>query len=134
MNWKTIHFLSFLGLAMALATVTFLPGTIEPFIWPIVLVISAYILAKNVSQKLLLHGLVLGMYNCAFVTGIHLLFRDEYVNLNPKMGAFLEKPIIENHPGLSMLLTGVFIGIVSGLIIGILATIIRKNILNKQKK
>jgi hypothetical protein len=47
MNWNLIVQLSMFGLAMGLATVYFVPSSIEPALWLIIFVLSAYVIAQR---------------------------------------------------------------------------------------
>ena len=47
MNWKLIFQLSLFGLAMAIATVSLIPQNVEPIFWLVVVLLSAYLIAKK---------------------------------------------------------------------------------------
>lgn len=51
MNWKLIFQLSLFGLAMAFATVTWIPSNIEPIFWLAIFIICAYLIATKCSAK-----------------------------------------------------------------------------------
>jgi hypothetical protein len=55
-NWKLIFQLSLFGLAMAIATVYWIPQNVEPFFWLVIFIICAYLIAKRCSDKYFLHG------------------------------------------------------------------------------
>jgi len=53
-NWKLIVQLSMFGLAMGLATVFFVPSSIEPAVWLIIFVVCAYVLARRCHSRIFL--------------------------------------------------------------------------------
>jgi hypothetical protein len=79
MNWKLILQLSMFGLAMGLATVFFIPSTIEPAFWLAIFLVSAFLIAKQCASKRFLHGLLLGIANSVWITGAHVLLFDQYI-------------------------------------------------------
>jgi len=68
MDWKLVLSLSLFGLAMGIATVFFIPPTIEPVFWLIIFLVCAYIIAKQRPAKHFLHGLFVGLVNSVWVT------------------------------------------------------------------
>jgi len=51
MNKKLIFRLSIFGLAMAFATVYFIPSNIEPLCWLAIFILCAYLIAKNCTEN-----------------------------------------------------------------------------------
>lgn len=130
MNWKLILNLSLFGLAMALATVFFIPSKIEPFCWLIIFIICAYIIAKKCSSHYFWHGLMVSIVNSVWITAAHMLFFDTYIESHPEEAAMMAK-MPTASPKLMMALTGPVIGIISGLVLGLFAFIAAK-IVNKK--
>jgi hypothetical protein len=121
MNWKFIFILSLFGLAMAVATVFFIPSTIEPIFWLVIFVICAYLIARNCSGKFFLHGFLVSLVNCVWITASHIIFFSIYIANHPKEAAMISKMPSPGSPRLMMLITGPVVGIVSGLILGLFA-------------
>ncbi|MDQ6757324.1 MAG: hypothetical protein M3004_10355 [Bacteroidota bacterium] len=126
MNWNLIFKLSLFGLAMAFATVYFIPSNIEPFCWLIIFIICAYIIAKNCSSKYFLHGLLVSIVNSIWITAVHIILFDKYISGHPKEVEMMKKMPMPDSPKLMMLMTGPVVGIVSGLILGLFAFIASK--------
>lgn len=123
MNWKVIVELSLFGLAMGLGTVFLIPSRIEPLFWVVVFVISAYTIAGRCRGRYFLHGMLVGLANCVWVTGAHVLLFDRYIANHPEEAAMVASSPMADSPRMMMLLVGPVIGLVSGVLIGILATI-----------
>ena len=68
MNWKLVFQLSLFGLAMALATVFWIPSRLEPFFWLVIFLLSASLIATRAPSRPFLHGLLLGIANCVWIT------------------------------------------------------------------
>ncbi len=51
MNWKLILQLSLFGLAMAFATVFFIPSKVEPLVWLAIFIACAYVIATKAPGK-----------------------------------------------------------------------------------
>jgi len=123
MNWRLILGLSVFGLLMAFGTVYFISSKIEPYCWLIIFAISAYSIAKNAEEKYFLHGLLVSLANCVWITGIHMILSAEYIAHHTdeakqyvKMSAQTGLTITQ-----TMLIMGPIIGIMSGLVLGLLA-------------
>src|SRR5437773_5675009 len=121
MNWKLIFQLSLFGLAMGVATVFFIPSTIEPFCWLVILAISAYLIATRAADRYFLHGVALGLANSVWVTGAHVLLFAQYVARHPREAAMMSSMPLPTHPRVMMLLMGPVIGLASGIVIGLFA-------------
>lgn len=128
MNWKLIFGLSLFGLAMAFATVYWIPMSTERFMWPVIMLICAYLVAKNATGKYFLHGFLVCLVNCVWITGAHITLADtylaihadeaaQYVELNRKAGLNITQ---------AMLIMGPVIGIFSGLVLGLFSFIASK--------
>jgi hypothetical protein len=126
MNWKLILQLSLFGLAMAIATLVWIPTSIEPFFWLAIFVVCAYFIARNCDGKYFLNGFMLSLINCVFVTTAHVVFFNTYIAHHAEEVAMLSKMPIPDSPRLMMLLTGPVIGIGSGLVQGLFAFVASK--------
>lgn len=123
MNWKLIFLLSLFGLAMALGTVFFIPSNIEPLLWLPIFLICAYIISRQSPTKRFGHGLLLGLANSVWITFFHIVFFDKYLASHPREAAMMKSMPLPDSPRLMMALTGPVIGIISGVLIGLLAVL-----------
>lgn len=121
MDWKLILQLSMFGLAMALATVFVIPSNVEPIFWLVIFLICAYIIAKRRATGRLVHGVLLGLVNSVWVTSAHILFFDHYIAVHPQEAAMMKSMPLPDSPRLMMGITGPVVGLISGVIIGLLA-------------
>ena len=121
MNWKLIVQLSLFGLVMALATVFVVPSNAEPLLWLPIFVICAYLIAKRAPSKPFLHGLLLGVANSVWITGIHIVLFDQYLVHHPGEAAMMKSMPIPLSPRLMMACVGPVVGVVSGIVIGLFA-------------
>jgi len=126
MNYKLIFQLSLIGLAMAVATVFWIPSNIEPIYWLLIFSICAYFIALKSSGKYFLTGFLLSLFNCVWIVAVHILFLQTYLVNHPQEAVMMHKMPLPESPRLMMLLTGPVIGIVSGLIQGLFAFIASK--------
>ena len=126
MNWKLIFQLSLFGLAMGLATVFFISSAVEPFCWLVVFLISAYAIAGGAPNRPFLHGVAVGLANSAWVTASHALLVNQYLARHAREAAMMESMPLPTHPRLMMAITGPVIGLVSGIVIGLLALVVTK--------
>jgi hypothetical protein len=132
MKWKLIFLLSLFGLAMAFATVFWIPSMIEPAFWLVIFIICAYLIAKNCTDRYFLHGFLVSLGNCVWITGVHLIFYNTYILNHADMKQMNIFPFLENHHHWQMAFMGPLFGIVSGLVLGLFAFIasklVKKNI------
>jgi len=121
MNWKLIFQLSLFGLFMGIATVYFIPSNIEPFCWLAIFLFCAYVIARTCVSARFLHGLLLGLANCVWITAAHVLLFSQYLAHHAQESAMLANTPLPTHPRLVMALGGPVVGLISGVIIGLLA-------------
>jgi hypothetical protein len=131
MNWKLIFLLSLFGLAMAIATVFYVPSSAEPFFWLAIFIVCAFIIAKNCTEKYFLNGLFVSLLNAVWITSAHILFYDTYLTNHVREVANMERMQIHLGPKLLMLITGPVIGLISGLVLGLFAFIASKIVRQK---
>src|ERR1043165_3896376 len=96
LNWKLIIQLSAFGLAMAIGTVWWIPGKIEAIFWLGIFAYCAYVVAKQAPGNYFLHGFLISMVNCIWVTSAHVIFFNDYITTNPEVLSF--KPFWPEHP------------------------------------
>jgi len=126
MNGKLIFQLSLFGLAMAIATVYFIPSNIEPAFWLVIFILCAYLIAKNCTEKYFLNGLCVSLLNCVWVTGAHIILYDTYIANHPKEAAMMTQMPIAVSPQVMMLIMGPVVGLVSGTVLGLFALVASK--------
>ena len=131
LNWKLIFKLSLFGLAMAFATVYFIPSNIEPIFWLVIFLICAYIIARKCLSKYFLHGLFVSLLNAVWITSAHILLFNTYISNHQKEAEMMTKMPMPDSPRLMMLMTGPIVGLISGIILGIFALIASKIIKKK---
>ena len=122
MNWKIIFQLSLFGLIMAFATVSLIPENIEPAFWIVIFIFCAYVIAKTCPGKYFLHGFLVSLCNCVWITGVHFFLYSNYTAHHPQMASMYTGI----HPRLMMLLFGPVAGVVSGLVLWLFAFIASK--------
>lgn len=121
MDWKLIFGLSAFGFAMAIATVSMVSPSIEPILWLVIFLVCAFLIARQRSTGHFLHGLLVGIVNSLWITSAHVLFSATYLANHPKEAAMMSSMPSPNSPRLMMALFGPVVGIVSGIVIGLLA-------------
>jgi hypothetical protein len=125
MRTGLILILSLFGLAMGLATVFWIPSTVEPAFWLPIFVWCAYIIACRTGQRFWT-GVLLGLANSVWITASHILFFSQYVAGHAREAEMLKSMPWPDSPRLMMALTGPLVGIVSGVVIGVFAVIAGK--------
>ncbi|MGB2868653.1 MAG: hypothetical protein WBD36_09390 [Bacteroidota bacterium] len=131
LNWKLIVQLSFLGLAMGIATVFWIPSTIEPFFWLAIFLVCAYVFAIKNTGKLFLHGFLVSIVNSIWITSLHVLLFDSYIARHPEEAAMMTRMPLPDSPRTMMIITGPIIGVVSGLVLGLFCLVAGKLVAKK---
>jgi purine-cytosine permease-like protein len=126
LDWRLIFQLSLFGLAMAIATVFVIPSSVEPIFWLAIFVICAYLIAKKAPGKFFLHGFLVSLVNCFWITTAHIALADSYLARHPNEAEMVTKMPMPDSPRLMMLMTGPIVGIVSGLVLGLFSFIASK--------
>jgi hypothetical protein len=121
MDWKLIFQLSLFGLAMAIATVLVIPPKIEPICWLVIFLICAYVIAKRRTTGRFVHGVLLGLANSVWITAAHILLFDRYIAGHAQEAAMMKSMPLPDSPRLMMAMVGPVVGLVSGVVIGLLA-------------
>jgi len=98
MNIKLILQLSLFGLAMAIATVFWIPSNFEPFFWLIIFVICAYLIAMNCTGKYFLNGFLVSIVNCIWITAAHIFLFSAYISNHPDEAKMLKKMPLPHSP------------------------------------
>lgn len=126
MNFKLIFLLSLFGLVMAIATVFWIPTKIEPYFWLAIFIFSAYVIAKKAPGKFFIHGFLVSLMNCIWITGIHVTLYDQYLAFHPEDVKRMAELNTSMSPRMLMLVTGPIIGIITGLILGLFSFVASK--------
>jgi hypothetical protein len=126
MNWKLIFQLSVFGLIMACATISLIPANVEPYFWLAIFIFCAYVIAKVCTGKYFLHGFLVSLVNCVWIVAIHIIFYASYIAHHPQEASMKLPAPLSVHPRMAQLIIGPFIGIISGLILGLFAFIAAK--------
>ena len=131
LNWKLIVQLSFFGFAMGVATVFWIPSTIEPFFWLAIFLVCAYVLATKNTGKFFLHGFLVSIVNSIWITTLHVLLFNSYVIRHPEEAAMMTRMPLPDSPRTMMIITGPIIGVISGLVLGLFSLIASKLVAKK---
>jgi hypothetical protein len=131
MNWKLLFALSLFGLAMALATISLIPQNVEPFFWVVIFLLTAWLIARYANGRYFLHGLLLGLANCVWITGAHVFWFASYMASHPGMASMGKNTFLADHPRRAMVVFGPIVGIASGIVIGLIALLF--SVLMKKK-
>ena len=118
MDWKLIFLLSGFGLAMAVATVFFIPSNIEPAFWLVIFLVCAYLIARRRADKLFLHGLCVSLVNSVWITAAHVLLFDQYAAGHPEEAGIMKS--FPASPRVLMVLFAPVFGSMFGLVLGLL--------------
>lgn len=128
MNWKIILQLSVFGLIMAFGTISLIPQPVEPIFWLMIFIVSAWVIARTCATNYFLHGFVVCLVNCVWITAVHVVFHNTYAAHHSQMASLTAH--IPNglaiHPRLAMAVTGLIAGVLSGLVLGLFAYIASK--------
>jgi hypothetical protein len=109
------------GLAMALSTVWLIPSNAEPLFWLMIFLICAVCIARFRSSGHFVHGLLVGIVNSVWVTGAHIAFFHQYIAHHAREAAMMQSMPLPNSPRLMMAIIGPLVGVLSGIIMGLMA-------------
>jgi len=123
MNWKLILGLSLVGLAMGLATVFWIPSNVEPFVWLVIFVFSAIVIAKRCGSRPFVHGLLVSLANSVWITGAHVLLFDQYLAHHPQEASMMQAMARPDLAREMMAVLGPVIGGISGVVLGFFSLI-----------
>jgi len=126
LEYRLIVTLSGFGLVMALATVWVVPPNVEPLLWLPIFVTCAVLIARRAPGRPFLHGFLVSLANCVWITSAHMAFSTAYLANHPAEAESLAKMPAPDSPRLMMLMMGPAIGVVSGLVLGGFAVLAAK--------
>jgi len=122
MNWKLIGALSLFGLAMGIGTVAVIPPNVERMMWPLIFLVCAFFIGR-IHRRPFVHGLLLGLANSVWITAAHILFAGTYIANHAQEAAMMASMPMPDSPRLMMAVVGPVAGLISGIVIGILAVV-----------
>lgn len=132
MNKKLIFQLSSFGVGMGIATINLIPPKAEPVFWLVIFVFCAIVIAKKCYSKFFLHGFLVSMLNSVWITLIHILFYDQYIENHPQELLMMENFPLPYSMRIAMLMMGPVIGVMSGIVLGLFSLIASKIIKRKR--
>ena len=109
---------------MAIGSVWWIPGNIELVIWLGIFVYCAYMVAQQAPGKYFLHGFLISMVNCIWVTSAHIVFFADYAASHPEEMEMSAK--MTTHPRMMMAIMGPVFGAVMGLFLGLFCYVAAK--------
>jgi uncharacterized membrane protein len=115
---------------MAVLTVSVIPSNVEPVFWLIIFISCAYLIAKNHTGKYFLHGFMVSIFNCLWVTSIHIILYKIYIENHTEEAKMMSGMGMPTHPRLMMLMTGPVVGVISGLVLGLFSFVASKIVKN----
>ncbi|HEY6004986.1 MAG TPA: hypothetical protein VIV57_19065 [Anaeromyxobacter sp.] len=124
MNWRLVFALSGFGVAMGFLTVFFIPSNVEPVFWLVIFLFCAWVIARRVERRHYLHGLMVGIVNSVWMTAVRAWFVDVYLARHPNEAALAAG--MSYSPRVIILLTGPVIGVLSGVLLALLAFVAAK--------
>jgi hypothetical protein len=131
MNWKLIIALSAFGLAMGFASVFGITAGIEGFLWLVIGIFIAVVIALRMPARPFLHGLLIGIIGGLVASFMQVIFFPTYLVNNPESAKQMAQIPGGLDPRFFVLMLAPIISIASGLILGILswvaAKIVRRN-------
>jgi tetrahydromethanopterin S-methyltransferase subunit G len=120
MNWKLIFSLAAFAIAMGIASVFAYTQGMELYCWIVIACICAFVLARNVTQKLFLHGLLVGIALGSVNGSVQSAFYSTYVQNNPQVAEQMSQNPLPFPPAVFVLLSSPFIGALYGVVVGLL--------------
>lgn len=125
MDWTAILLFSLIGLIMGALAVKGYTQRIEPFLWLLFGLAVALVLSKNISERVFLHGLLIGLA-WGILNGLcQVTFFDAYFANNPAAQASFRK-VTFMPARLFGLITGPMMGLVTGSVLGGLSLLLKR--------
>ena len=124
-KWLCVLILADFGIIMGVLSVNGLAQRLEPYLWLLFGIISAFVLVKKVQHRLFVHGVLLGVLWAVINALIQVLFFDSYLANNPTDAVTFEQLTIMD-PKWFVILFSLPYGLFMGVIIGGLALLLRR--------
>ena len=119
MNWKLIFGLAGFGVLMGVLSLFGYTQGIEWLLWLIIAVVCSVLIAKMLSVKYFLNGLLVGFLGGIFNSIVQSVFFDTYLSNNPKAAEGFGPIPGGLDPRIFVLIAGPFIGLLYGLVLGL---------------
>jgi hypothetical protein len=124
MNWKLVLQLSGFGIAMGLGTVFFVPSKVEPILWLIIFLLSAYMIASHCVRLRFLNSLLVGLLDSLLKTTVHMVFFGAYVARHAQEIAMIRQMTSAVSPRQLILLSSPIWGLIYGTATGLLTLLL----------
>jgi hypothetical protein len=124
MNWKLVLQLSGFGIAMGLGTVFFVPSNVEPILWLIIFLLSAYMIASHCVRLRFLNSLLVGLLDSLLKTTVHMVFFGAYVARHAQEIAMIRQMTSAVSPRQLILLSSPIWGLIYGTATGLLTLLL----------
>jgi hypothetical protein len=98
MSWKLVFQLSLFGMAIAFATVFWIPTNVEPAFWLVIFLVCAYLIAKRTPGRHFLHGFLVSIVNSIWVTTAHAVLFSTYIANHPDMAEMSARMPLAEYP------------------------------------
>ncbi|HLG94261.1 MAG TPA: hypothetical protein VI546_05440 [candidate division Zixibacteria bacterium] len=121
MNWKLIFGLAGFGVLMGILSLFGYTQGIEWLLWLVIAIICSVVIAKTVSGKFFLTGLLVGILDGVFNSIVQSVFFDAYLSHNPRAAEGFGPIPGGLDPRFFILIAGPFIGLLYGLVLGLFA-------------
>lgn len=121
MNWKLILALAVSGAAMGVASVFGLTQGIELYLWIVIALVVAVIVARKVRHRQFLNGFWVGIIGGAASPLIQVALWTTYINYNPELAREFEQVPAAFDPRTFVLAASPLIAAFSGVVQGALA-------------
>ena len=108
MNWILILALSSIGILMGIGSIFGLSGWGEYLVWIILAGGTAAILPRNINEKIVGHGFMVGFIACVIVGLFRFIFFSTYVENND---ALLPRPQLLAESFMEAIVIGILFGI-----------------------
>ncbi len=128
MNWRLAFTISLLGLLMAVITVYFTSPAIELIVWLIVLVASAYLVAKYADDDYFVHGLFTGILIGVWIAVADTLLFGKYYITHRQEANLISNLGVTSSVHSTLFILSPAAGLFAGSLIGLLALAIAKAI------
>lgn len=120
MNWTLIALLAIPGLMMGLLSVKGYTRGIEPYLWLVLSLFAALVVARSAGQRPFLHGLSVGLAWGLLNGIIAAALFSIYIRHNPEVTQSLQSGSTTRAPQMMFLLGAPLIGLATGAVLGLL--------------
>ena len=126
MNWKIIIGISLTGVLMGVGLVAGWIGGLEGEAWFLISIPCGVVIAKNVKTRRFLHGFLAGAIAGIIGAAIEVVFMPTYLANNPETARMFAETLGEFSPRMLMLILVPFVGLISGLVLGVISVLIAR--------